>query len=157
MESDPSIVDITASLYFFFFHDIVVPLQIPIYPMIDVILVNDTKMSQSIIGKIECLEFLILCPHDVVCHDDDDETLRIIGHPIQDVLLRYLIELFTLINHQIQWFHFLFILPVWKENPYSLFIIVLVDVKVFLGSFLIHPFPVHIPIYGVIVSECIPK
>ena len=68
MEFDPSIVNISTFLGLLFFHDISVPFQIPIYPIIDAILVNDTKMSQSIIGKIEYLGFPILCPHEVECH-----------------------------------------------------------------------------------------
>ena len=43
MESDPSIVDITTSFRLLYFHGVTVPLQIPIYPIIDVILVNDMK------------------------------------------------------------------------------------------------------------------
>ena len=119
---------------------------LPIYPNIDVIFVNDTKMFQSINGEIEYLDFPILCPHEVVCHDSD-ETLGIITHPIQDVLLCHFIELNSIINHQIQYFHFLFILPVRKIYPYS--IVVLVDVEVLLDSFLIHPFLLHVPIQGV--------
>ena len=101
METDPSIVDKTTSLGFLFFHSIFVPFQIPIYPIIDVIIVDDTKMTQSIIGEIEYLEFSILCLHEVVCYDCD-ETLGIITHSIQDILLCHFIELTTLINHQIQ-------------------------------------------------------
>ena len=86
METDPSIIDITTSIGFLFFHGISVPLQIPIKLIIDVIVVDDTKVSQSIIGEIENLEFPILCPHEVVCHDSD-ETLGIIRHAIQDVIL----------------------------------------------------------------------
>ena len=116
---------------------------------------DDTKVTLSIISEIEYLEFPILCPHAVVCHDGD-ETLLIITHAIQDVLLRFLIELTTLINHQIQWFHFFFILPIWKPNPYSPFIIV-IEAKVLLGSFLIHSYLEHVPIHGVIVCENISK
>ena len=101
MEITPSIVDISTSLSFLFFLSIAVPLQIPIYPIIDVILVNDTTMSQSISGEIEYFEFSILCAHEVVYHDCD-ETLDIITHSIQDVLLCYLIELSILIKHQVQ-------------------------------------------------------
>ena len=154
METDPSIVDKTTSLDFLFFHGISVPLQIPIYPIIDVIVVDDTKVAQSIIGEIEDLEFPILCPHEVVCHDVD-ETLRIIMHAIQVVILHHLIELTSLIHHQVQWFHFLFVLSIWKIYPYS--IVVLVGVEALLGSFLIHPFLVHAPIHGVIISEKISK
>ena len=76
------------------------------------ILVNDVKVSQSIIGgEIEYLEFSGMCPYEVVCHDGD-ETMRIIAHPIQDVLLRYLIELTRLIHHQVDRFHFLFALTI---------------------------------------------
>ena len=82
METDPSIVDKTTSLDFLFFHGISVPLQIPIYPIIDMILVNDTKVAQSIIGEIEDLEFPILCPHEVVC-PDSDETLGISRIPFR--------------------------------------------------------------------------
>ena len=92
-----------------------------------------------------------MCPHEVVCHGGE-ETLRIIMYAIQDVILRYLNELTSLINHQIQWFHFL-LLSVQKTYPYSPFIIVLVDEEVLLGSFLIHPFLVHVPIHGVKISE----
>ena len=62
----------------------------------------------------------------------------------------------SLIKHQVQWFHFHLALPFQKTYPYSPFII-LVYVEFLLGSFLIHPFLVHVPIYGVIVSECISK
>ena len=86
MESDPSIVDISTSLDFFFLHTIAILLQIPIQPIIDEILVNDVKVTQSIIGEIEYFEFPILCPYEIVCYDGD-ETLRIITHSIQDVLL----------------------------------------------------------------------
>ena len=82
METDPSIVDKTTSLDFLFFHSISVPLQTPIYPIIDMILVNDTKVTQSIIGKIKYLWFPILCPHEVVCHDVD-ETLGISRIPFR--------------------------------------------------------------------------
>ena len=101
MEANPTIVDKTTSLGFLFFHTISVPLQIIIKLIIDVILVDDTKVTQSIIGEIEYLEFPILCPHEVVCHDSD-ETLGIITHSIQDVLLCHFIELTTLIHHQVQ-------------------------------------------------------
>ena len=101
MENDPSIVDIITSFGFLFLHGIVVPLQIPIYPIIDVILENETKMTQSIIGEIENLEFPILCLHEIVCHNCD-ETLGIIEHPIQDVLLHHFIELISLIKHLVQ-------------------------------------------------------
>ena len=57
METDPSIVGITTSLRFLFFHGISVPLQTPINPIIDVILVDDMKVAQSIIGEIEYLGF----------------------------------------------------------------------------------------------------
>ena len=142
METDPSIVDITAFLGFLFFHGISVPLQIILKLIIDVILVIDMKVTQSIIGKIKYLELSNMCPHEIVWHDSD-ETLRIIMHVIQDALLRYLIELTTLIHHQIQWFYFLLALSVWKIYPYS--IVVLVDGKVLLNSFLIHPFLIHVP------------
>ena len=156
MENDPSIVDITTSLGFLFIHGIVVPLQKPIYPIIDVILVDDRKVTQSIIDEIEYFEFPILCLHEIVCHDGD-ETLGIITHTIQDVLLHHFIELISLIKHLVQWFHFLFILSIRKPYPYSLFIIVLMDVKVLLGSLLIHPLLVHDPIQGVLISKNISK
>ena len=94
METNPSIVDITTSLGFLFFHTIAIPLQIPIKPIFDAILVNDTKVSQSIICEIEYLELPNMCPHEVVCHDGD-ETLVVLTHTIQDVLLCHFIELFT--------------------------------------------------------------
>ena len=76
------------------------------------ILVNDAKVSQSIIGgEIEYLEFSGMCPHEIV-YLDGDETLGIIVHAIQDVLLRYLIELTRLIHHQVDRFHFLFALTI---------------------------------------------
>ena len=63
-----------------------------------------------------------------------------------------------LINHQVQWFHFLLVLLIRKIYPYSPFIIIIVlDAEVLLGSLLIHPFLVHVPIHGVIISECISK
>ena len=74
METDPSIISKTTSLSLLFFHSISVPLQVVLQPIIDAILVNDTKVSQTIIGEIEYLEFPILCPHEVACHEGD-ETL----------------------------------------------------------------------------------
>ena len=111
METDPSIVDITTSLGFLFLHTISEPPQVILQPIVDVILVDDTKVTQSIIGEIEYLEFPILCPHEVVYHDCN-ETMRIITHTIQDVVLCHFIELTTLIHHQVQWFHFLFAVSV---------------------------------------------
>ena len=156
METDPSIIDITSSLGFLFLHGISVPLQIPIHSVIDVILVDDTKMTQSIIGEVEDLGIPGMCPHEVVCYDGD-EALWIIAHPIRDVLLHNFIELTSPIKHQIQWFHFLFILSIRKTYPYIPFINDLGDVEVLLGSFLIHPFLVHISFHGVIISGCISK
>ena len=101
METDPSIVDITTSLGLLILHGISVPPQISIYPIIDMILVNDVKVSQSIIDEIEYLEIIVTAHHQIVLNDGD-ETLRILTHSIQDVLLHYLIKLITLINHQIQ-------------------------------------------------------
>ena len=101
METNPSIVDITTSLYFLFFHGISVPLQVIFQPPVDAISVHDAKVSKSIIGEIENLEFAILCLHEVICHDCD-EALRIIMHSIQDILLRHFIEFNSLINHQVQ-------------------------------------------------------
>ena len=101
METDSSIVDISTSFRLLFFNNISVSFQIPIYSIIDVILANDTKVSQSIIGKIEYPEFSVLCLHEVVFHDND-ETLWIITHSIRDVLLRHFIELITFTNHQVQ-------------------------------------------------------
>ena len=111
METDPSIVDKTTSLDSLFFHSISVPLQIPIHSVIDVILVDDTKMTQSIIGEIEDLEFPGMYPHEIVCHDSD-ETLGIITHAIQDVLLCYLNELVCFVKHQVDRFHFFLAIPI---------------------------------------------
>ena len=111
MEADPTSVDKITSFSFLFLHGIPVPPQIILQPIIDVILVNDTKMTQSIIGEIEYLEFTILCPHEIVFHDGD-ETLRIIMQAIQDVFLRYFIELFTFIEYEVDWFHFLLTIPI---------------------------------------------
>ena len=58
----------------------------------------DAKVSQSIIGKIEYFGFPIMCLHEIVCHDGD-ETMRIIAHAIQDLLLRYLIKLTAFIEY----------------------------------------------------------
>ena len=69
MEADPTTVNKTASFSLLLLHTISVPLQVVLQPIIDVILVNDTKVSQSIIDEIENLEFPILCPHEIVCHD----------------------------------------------------------------------------------------
>ena len=56
MEFDQSIVNISTSLGLLFFHTISIPLQVIIQPTIDVIFVNDTKVTQSIIGEIEYIE-----------------------------------------------------------------------------------------------------
>ena len=110
METDPTSVNKITSFRFLFLHGISLPLQVIFQPFIDAILVNDTKVAQSIIGKFENLEFPGMCPHEVVCHDCD-ETLRIITQTIQDELLCYLNELFPLIKHLVQWFHFLSLFP----------------------------------------------
>ena len=109
METDPSIVDITTSLGFLFLHTISEPPQVILQPIVDVILVDDTKVTQSIIGEIEYLEFTILCPHKIVCHDCN-ETLVVLAHAIQNVLLHKLIELVCLIEYEVDRFHFFFAL-----------------------------------------------
>ena len=57
IEADLTTVHKTTSFYLFLFHCIFVPLQIILQPLVDTILVNDTKVSQLIIGEIEYLEF----------------------------------------------------------------------------------------------------
>ena len=157
MEADPTLEGKTISLGLLLFHTIAIPFRVFLQLFIYGILVNDTMMTQSIIGEIEYLEFIVTAHHQIVCHDGD-ETLGIITHPIQDILPHHFIELTSLIHHQVQWFHFLFILSFTKlyPHPYSLFIVFL-SAEVFLGSFLIHPFLVHVIIQGVIISECISK
>ena len=143
MEADLSIVVIPTSLGLLFFHGISVPLQIPINPIIDVILVNDAKVFQSIIGKIENLGFPSMYPYEVVCHDCD-ETLRIIAHAIEDVLLCDFVELVTFIKYEIDRFHFLrclLLLPRQTNPDGGIFVI---EAKVFLGSLFIHPLLVHV-------------
>ena len=113
METDLTSVNKTTSFRLLFLHGISVPSQIILQPLVDMILVNDAKVSQSIIGgEIEYLEFSGMCPYEIVYHDGD-ETLGIIVHAIQDVLLRYLIELTRLIHHQVDRFHFFFALSIW--------------------------------------------
>ena len=104
-------VDKTASLCLLFFHGISVPFQVVLDPLIDAILVDDAEVSQSIIGEIENLGFPGMCPHEVVRHDCD-ETLVILTHAIQDVLLCDLIELVCLIEYEIDRFHFFIALSI---------------------------------------------
>ena len=74
MHTDPTTVNIITSFRLLFLHSISVPLQIILQPLVDMIIADDAEMSQSIIGEIEYLEFPSMCPHEVVCHDND-ETL----------------------------------------------------------------------------------
>ena len=111
METDPTDGNKTTFFRLLFLHGISVPSQIIFQPLVDAIFVNDAKVSQSIIGEIEYLELTIMCPHEVVCHDGD-ETLVVLAQAIQDVLLRYLIEIVCLVHHHIYWFHFLFTLSI---------------------------------------------
>ena len=98
MEADPPTVNKTASFRLLFLHGVSVPSQIILQPIVDTILMNDAKMSQSIIGEIEYFGFPIICLHEIVCYDGD-ETMKIIVHAIQDLLLRYLIELTAFIEY----------------------------------------------------------
>ena len=101
----------TASLCLLFLHIISVPLQIVLDPLIDAILVNDAKISQSIISEVENLGISVMFPHEVVCHDGD-EALIVLAHAIEDVLLQDFIELVCLIEYEVDRFHFLIALSI---------------------------------------------
>ena len=106
VESDPTSEYGPAFRRLLLFHGVSVPSEVLIDPLLDVISTHDTKVSQSIIGEIENLGLPSMCPHEVVCHDCD-ETLRIITHAIQDVLLHDAIELIVFIEYEVDGFHFL--------------------------------------------------
>ena len=155
MEPNLSSVYEPTSLCTLLFHSVSESSEVLLDPLIHAISVHNMWVPKSIIGEVENLGLPGMYPHEVVCHDGD-EALVVLAHAIQDVLLRYLNELVFFIEYEVDRFYFFLALPVWKENPYSLVIIVL-ETKVLLCSFLIHPFLVHVPIYGMITSECIPK
>ena len=52
METDPTSVYEIASFSLLLLHGISLPLQVVLQPIIDVILVNEAKVSQTIIGEI---------------------------------------------------------------------------------------------------------
>ena len=132
VESDPTSEYGPAFRRLLLFHGVSVPSEVLIDPLLDVISTHDTKVSQSIIGEIENLGLPGMYPHKDVCHDGD-EALVVLVHAIQNVLLRYLIELTGFIEHEVDGFHFLLTVIVWQLNPQL--ISLLIEAKVLLVIF----------------------
>ena len=71
METDPITVHKSTSFDLLFLHGISVPFQIIFQPLVVAFSAYNMTVSQSIIGVIEDLGFSGMCPHEIVCYDND--------------------------------------------------------------------------------------